>query len=51
MLVQIINDIFVELEDTFFEEHSFDEPVIVEMSEVCLPQRLLTPFKWSLPLA
>ena len=38
--------IFVELEDTFIEEHSLEEPYVVELSEV---RSLLILFMLNLP--
>jgi len=42
--------IFVESKDTFIEGQSFDEPFIVEFSEVTPLEEDLIPFMLSLPL-
>jgi len=41
--------ILVESEDTFFKEHSLDEPCVVHFSEVCLLMSFI-PFLLSLPM-
>ena len=34
MLVLMIDDIFIELKDTFFKVHSLDEPSVVDLRKV-----------------